>query len=100
MDCENVQGETHGGKGASGKEKVVGEYLKGAGPKFAENQGVKRGSHSGTSDEHPRKGWEPTLVEGVKDENLLAFVCTGGCRREILTKVYKNKPLGECNNIR
>jgi superfamily II DNA/RNA helicase len=74
--------KTKGGKKAA--EKTVK-----AGKAYASAHGVNRGSHHGKSDAILAKT-EALLDPKAPDEGLYVLVQTGVCRRQVLTKIYKN----------
>ncbi|KAE9387374.1 P-loop containing nucleoside triphosphate hydrolase protein [Gymnopus androsaceus JB14] len=57
---------------------------------YAEIHGVNRGSYRGKKD-HVYLKSEPPIDETALNEGLFVLVQTGICRRQVLTKIFKNK---------
>ncbi|KAE9401327.1 P-loop containing nucleoside triphosphate hydrolase protein [Gymnopus androsaceus JB14] len=57
---------------------------------YAEIHGVNRGSYGGKKD-HVYLKSEPPIDETASNEGLFVLVQTGICRRQVLTKIFKNK---------
>lgn len=94
-DVDEAKKKTKGKAQTSRKlQKTTGEYVKG-GKGYAESRGVKRGSHNGKCDKLTHAGWSPVIDRRAKDENLLAFVQTGCCRRAMLTAIFDNYGSGQ-----
>ncbi|KAF6759687.1 P-loop containing nucleoside triphosphate hydrolase protein [Ephemerocybe angulata] len=85
--------ENEGKKKKSRKSKVreASTYPKPKSPKeYAELRGVLRGGHDKANDS-TGNGKDIPLDLLVIDEGLYSFVQTGGCRRGVLTQVFRNE---------
>ena len=64
------------------------------GTEYAILHGQKRGMRSGTHDVILVVD-EPPISDDAPAEGLYVFIQTTVCRRQVLTKIYGNKPSGE-----
>jgi hypothetical protein len=64
------------------------------GATYAVLHGQKRGLRGGVHDAVPQLAHEPELTDGASAEGLYIFIQTTICRRQVLTKIYRNKTPG------